>query len=143
MENRTTCSTCGYTSRRQQGFLEIDLNLKTNSTVEECLDLMQTPELLQGENRYQCPQCQSLQTASRTSIPTHLPPVLNISLMRFTYTPSGRVKSKAAIRYGNKLKVSDTEYDLIAVVTHLGTSAHHGHFVCDVFDPRWVKCKRR
>jgi ubiquitin carboxyl-terminal hydrolase 48 len=54
--------------------------------------------------------------------------------MRFTYGNNGRIKSKAAIKYNTTMRIGGLDYALKAVVTHEGSSAHHGHFTADVYD---------
>lgn len=122
MEHSTKCQKCKTASRRTETFLELDLNFKNNDTIEECLDRSFTPEKLSGDNQYHCQHCNSLQDAIRSSRPTTFPPVLNLSLMRFKYTASGRVKNKAVIKYGRELGLRGVKYRLYAAVIHVGSS---------------------
>jgi len=73
---------------------------------------------------YRCPQCDSLQPAIRTTTLKKLPPVLHFELMRFEYDPKSysRKKSKKAITYPRELTLNGDQYELRAVVIHLGTS---------------------
>ncbi|ORX35565.1 hypothetical protein BD324DRAFT_652117 [Kockovaella imperatae] len=143
LESTTQCLTCSTVRRKQDPFLELDVHLINNATVEECLEAQSRPERLDGDNKYACQVCRSPQPALRSLAPNVLPPILNLSLMRFIYATSGRVKSKAVIKFRKHLVIQGQAYDLRAVLTHLGTSAHHGHFVCDVYDQSsdtWLHC---
>lgn len=122
MEHHVECLRCHTTSSRQESFFELDLPLKNNNTVEECLRRIQSTEILSGDNQYRCAKCDSLQDAERRSFVRVLPPYLNLSLMRFTYSANGRTKSKANIRYGRVLVLGNQQYKLCAVVSHVGTS---------------------
>ena len=122
MEHHVECLRCHTSSSRQESFFELDLPLKNNNTVEECLKRIQSTEILSGYNKYRCASCDSLQDAERRSFVRVLPPYLNLSLMRFTYSENGRTKSKANIRYGKSLRLGNREYKLCAVVAHVGTS---------------------
>ena len=122
MEHRVQCLKCNFVSKRQEAYTEFDLRLRPNANIEDLLSDTQQSEILNGENRYRCPQCKHLRAASRSSKPVSYPPVLNLCLMRFTYTSKGRVKRKDPIRYGKTLELNGQTYHLKAVVTHHGMS---------------------
>ncbi|KAL1405904.1 hypothetical protein Q8F55_007584 [Vanrija albida] len=135
-EYQTRCQRCGYTSRNESAFLELEISLKDKSSLQERLAHLLQPELMSGSNQYRCPSCASLQDATRSTILKKLPPVLHFSLLRFVYDPNSgtRKKSKAQISYPRELKFGDDYYDLRGVVVHQGGSAFHGHFTCEVYD---------
>ncbi|WOO83634.1 Ubiquitin carboxyl-terminal hydrolase 48 [Vanrija pseudolonga] len=135
-EYQTRCQTCGYMSRNQSTFLELEISLQDKKSLQDRLAHLLTPEVLSGSNQYRCPDCESLQDATRSTILRKLPPVLHFSLLRFVYDPNSgtRKKSKASITYPRELKLGDDYYDLRGVVSHQGTSAFHGHFTCEVYD---------
>lgn len=80
------------------------------------------------------------------------PQVLHISLLRFIFSAEDytRSKSQHAISYPLKLDMgqflppdahgerSEVWYDLKGVLMHKGVSAHHGHYVAQVHDARFV-----
>lgn len=108
--------------------------------------------------RYFCGYCDSLQTATRHTEITKLPPVLHISILRFVYDiQSGeRRKSKLPLRFDPYLRTSqilntssrtsmsepmaidqtgsEETYELRGVLLHKGPSAYHGHYMAKVFD---------
>lgn len=116
------CLRCGKTSEVDQPFLELDINLIKNGTLEDCMTNSFAVEKLTGDNKYRCQHCRSLQNAERWTIMRQLPAVLNISLMRFKYTNSGRVKSKEKIRYKRVMQLGGVTWKLKAAVIHVGTS---------------------
>ncbi|EIW65966.1 hypothetical protein TREMEDRAFT_11865, partial [Tremella mesenterica DSM 1558] len=144
MEYVTTCE-CGYQSRRPSTFRELELSLKSKSTLDEHIKTFLRPELLNGQNQYSCPICKRLRDATRKTELVKLPPVLQITLMRFIfdYKTESRKKSNVPIEYSTSLKIEDQEYELQAVISHQGSSAHHGHFTCEVYsseDDDWLFC---
>ncbi|WWD17001.1 hypothetical protein CI109_101437 [Kwoniella shandongensis] len=94
------------------------------------------PEILDGDNKYNCPRCHGLRPATRKVVPSQIPKVVHLSLLRFVfdYTSMSRKKSKASIIYPKEIVLANSIYDLRGVITHEGTSAHHGHFICDTYD---------
>ncbi|WRT66676.1 uncharacterized protein IL334_003636 [Kwoniella shivajii] len=115
------------------------------STTENCIDVLMTPERLEGDNRYNCPACMRRREATRRQIPVGLPPVLHMSLMRFVfdYRTLTRKKSPASITYPKTIVLARQQYQLRAVITHEGKSAHHGHFICEVYheaEQSWLLC---
>ncbi|KAF9277639.1 hypothetical protein BGZ68_009155 [Mortierella alpina] len=144
---QTTCKNCKTTSARSCVFYELLLNIKNNCTLMDCFEEFVEPELLEGEDRYACSTCGSLQDASREIKLQTLPPVLNIQLMRFVYDgQSSKRKSKDTIRFPRSIDFSSLLpskgaeiYDLSAVLVHSGTSAHSGHFLAHVLNQRSQK----
>ncbi|KAK8864690.1 hypothetical protein IAR55_001942 [Kwoniella newhampshirensis] len=47
-----------------------------------------------------------------------------------------RKKSKSSIVYPKELVLGNSVYDLRGVITHEGSSAHHGHFICETYDEK-------
>ncbi|GMK59688.1 hypothetical protein CspeluHIS016_0802940 [Cutaneotrichosporon spelunceum] len=145
LEYRTECNTCGYTSSTTSPFMELEVPLQDGCSLEGQLTRMLTPELLDGDNKYRCPQCSSLQPATRSSRLQRLPPALHFALNRFEYTPTSdeRKKSKARISYPRKLRLENVDYDLHGVVVHEGPKATQGHFTAEVYDEndkQWYFC---
>ncbi|THU87228.1 cysteine proteinase [Dendrothele bispora CBS 962.96] len=151
----TTCKTCRYQSERSSDFLELEVNFQNNRKLEDCIDSILETETLSGDNKYLCPQCDSLRDAIRKIQLTSLPPVLHFSLLRFVYDTSTmeRKKSKSTILFPKRLNMNrfvssvDDEtagspqsernvYELCGILLHKGASAYHGHYEAQVFDSR-------
>ncbi|BEI93443.1 uncharacterized protein CcaverHIS019_0510710 [Cutaneotrichosporon cavernicola] len=145
LEYRTKCNTCSYVSSTSSPFMELEVPLRDGCSLEGQIKHMLTPELLDGDNKYRCPQCSSLQPATRSTHLQHLPPALHFALNRFEYTPTSdeRKKSKARISYPRRLRLENVEYDLHGVVVHEGLKATQGHFTAEVYDENdkeWYFC---
>ncbi|XP_072040222.1 ubiquitin carboxyl-terminal hydrolase 38-like [Amphiura filiformis] len=61
------------------------LNEHMQTTVQEMLSHYLTPEVLTGDNKYHCENCQSLQDAEKSIEIVKSPHILVLSLMRFSY----------------------------------------------------------
>ncbi|WVQ77862.1 hypothetical protein IAR50_007560 [Cryptococcus sp. DSM 104548] len=144
MQYITKCE-CEYESITETTFLELELSLKDNTTLQNRLDTFMQPEILDGDNKYDCPSCLKKRSATRRQFPSRLPPVIHFSLMRFVFDMASmnRKKSKASIRYPKEIVLGNSVYELRGVITHMGTSAHHGHFICETYDEptdTWYIC---
>jgi ubiquitin carboxyl-terminal hydrolase 48 len=102
-------------------------------------------ETLEGDNKYHCTTCNSLQEATRQLHITSIPPTLQIQVNRFVFDGKTMSKKKknSSFLFPSCLKVSsylhnyegkEIWYDLRAVLLHRGTSAHSGHYIARVFD---------
>ncbi|KAH9173623.1 cysteine proteinase [Lactarius sanguifluus] len=143
----TTCMRCGTRSENDSDFLEIEVNLEDNATLESRIDVLLQPETLSGDNKYYCSKCQSLEDATRQLVLRRLPPVLHISLLRFVFdlTTFERKKRKHNVSFpvvldmnrflGNQKRTNEENtYELKGVLVHKGSSAYHGHYEAMVFD---------
>ncbi|KAI9508309.1 cysteine proteinase [Russula earlei] len=143
----TTCLRCGARSENDSDFLEIEVNLEDNASLESCIEVLLQPETLSGDNKYRCSRCQSLEDATRQLILQKLPPVLHFSLLRFVFDVMTleRKKRKHNVSFPVVLdmnrflrgQVSANEeniYELKGVLIHKGSSAYHGHYEAMVFD---------
>ncbi|OCF31948.1 hypothetical protein I316_06331 [Kwoniella heveanensis BCC8398] len=144
MQYVTRCD-CGYESRKETTFLELEVSLKDKATLQECLDTSFAPEDLIGDNQYHCPVCMRRRDATRRQQPAAYPPVVHISLMRFMYDykTMARKKVKASISYPKEIQLGQDNYELRGVIIHHGATAHRGHFTCEVWDEAektWLLC---
>ncbi|GAA5896486.1 hypothetical protein JCM5296_000680 [Sporobolomyces johnsonii] len=144
----TRCKTCRQPSERSSTFLELEINLVKDCKLEDRIKHSLKDEELSGDNQYHCERCDAKHDAVRYSKLEELPPVLHFSLLRFVFSMKDftRAKSQHAISYPLQLDMgqylpSDTNgnkrevwYDLKGVLMHKGTSAHHGHYVAQVYD---------
>ncbi|CAH2277791.1 ubiquitin carboxyl-terminal hydrolase 38 [Pelobates cultripes] len=114
------------------------------------------PEILDGNNCYQCENCASLQKAKKTVQITEEPEYLILNLLRFSYDPEHHVKRKifnpVSIPQILRLPVErstslDTDisgavpYALNSVVVHSGATPESGHYYCyarDISLRRWI-----
>lgn len=165
----TQCYGCESVSEHTYPFYELEIHLKPNCILEDCIASLLSEERLEGANqcvliqtegfimltgipiRYNCEHCHGLRDAKRFNRIKSLPPVLHFSLMRFVYDfdMEERRKTNNCITFPAVLDMSfftgeDTAvYDLKGVLLHQGSSAHFGHYTVDLFDNRlqkWFSC---
>ncbi|XP_076315892.1 ubiquitin carboxyl-terminal hydrolase 48-like [Tachypleus tridentatus] len=148
----TRCHKCCTESARPSRFYELCLNIKGHKDIHGSLQEFLQDEKMEGSNQYFCDQCQLKQDATRFIRLLHLPPVLNIQLLRFVFDRQTGQKKKlnSFIRFHEVLDMSaylqkpesPVLYDLSAVLIHRGPSAYSGHYVahiCDRVSGAWFK----
>ncbi|XP_048581076.1 ubiquitin carboxyl-terminal hydrolase 48 isoform X2 [Nematostella vectensis] len=151
----TKCDKCGTESKRPSRFYELDLNIQGHSSLNQCIKEFLKEEKLDCDNQYFCTQCQSKQDARRYIELKHLPPVLNLQLLRFVFDRKTGYKKKlhSFVQFPDELDMSNilrdkyqgdlsTVYELSAVLMHHGSSAYSGHYVAHIRDNKtksWYK----
>ncbi len=114
----TICMTCGTSSERSEGFMDLNLPIvkpqkelkkkggtileafaassekNVDTDVQYCFDQYTCAEMLDGENQYFCSNCNCKRDAKRILKLTELPPVLNIQLSRYVFDRTKFVKKK-------------------------------------------------
>ncbi|GAA6016907.1 hypothetical protein JCM11491_006909 [Sporobolomyces phaffii] len=150
----TRCHECGHASERPASFLELEVSLTRDCKLENRISQSLQDEKLTGDNQYHCENCDAKRDATRYSALTVLPPVLHFSLLRFIFNLKdfSRAKSQHAISYPLALDMGQylpedpatkrkdqVWYDLKGVLMHKGASAHHGHYVAQVYDQQESK----
>ncbi|ESO86253.1 hypothetical protein LOTGIDRAFT_220780 [Lottia gigantea] len=141
IDNQITCSECGTCSGREEDFLDLALTISGYDGLESTLSrYYQETESLDGGNQYQCGKCQKLVDAKKGARLKKLPPILTVSLLRFSYDfyKMERYKEVGEFAFPLELDMApymdkvginrdDEVYELFSVVIHQG-SAHGGHY---------------
>ncbi|XP_054668330.1 ubiquitin carboxyl-terminal hydrolase 42-like [Grus americana] len=137
LRSRVTCLSCRAVSDSYEAFLDVPLDIKAASSVTAALEDFVKPEQLDGENCFQCSQCDKRVAASKGFTIHGAPKVLTLCLKRFQDV-TGRKISKV-VDYPECLDLqpymSQTAgepllYSLYAVLVHSGGSCHVGHYFC-------------
>jgi len=136
------CKACGKESPKEEQFIDLSLPISNiDLDIVSMLHSFLAPELLEGDNKYFCENCNAKQNAEKFSKVKKAPPYLVLTLNRFYYDPATRTRKKILnpIDYPAILSLPvikqdpievDPEYSLYAVIMHSGTSAEHGHYYC-------------
>ncbi|XP_070155965.1 ubiquitin carboxyl-terminal hydrolase 48 isoform X1 [Polyergus mexicanus] len=134
------CSTCGTEYPTSTTFYELDLQLA--ATLKEAIDKYLSEEQLTGANQYHCVTCNDKKDARRFIRLESLPETLNIQLMRFVFHRDSGQKKKlnSYIQFPEDLDMSEYVrcqpqthlYNLVAVLSHKGPSAHSGHYIANI-----------
>merc|ERR1719376_762202 len=133
----TKSSIEGSVSNKIEDLGQGDLG-KKKLTMQDLLDNYLRAEKLEGENKYRCDKCESLQDAVKQTLVTETPSHLMCTLMRFNYDRALSRKSKVCtdIKYELSLNLpqhsdgeaEDHTYSLYAIVVHSGYSSDGGHY---------------
>lgn len=145
---QTKCTECETISSSKSSFLEIEISIVEQDTLQKGLDSFKAPEHLIGDNQYRCDNCDKLVDAKRRRLFQKLPPVLNFQLLRFIYDPETFTKKKytGSFSFPHSIDLKKycivpeneentcTEYVLTAVLLHLGQGATYGHYIAHIRD---------
>ncbi|CEH14446.1 cysteine proteinase [Ceraceosorus bombacis] len=140
LTNETRCLTCETVTSRDESFLDLSIDIEQNSSITSCLRQFSTSEMLCSRNKFFCDTCSGLQEAEKRMKVKRLPNVLALHLKRFKYEEKLQKYVKLAYRvvFPFSLRLFNTSddapdpdrlYDLFAIVVHLGSGPHHGHYI--------------
>ncbi|KAK3807841.1 MAG: hypothetical protein J3Q66DRAFT_289072, partial [Benniella sp.] len=150
-KNRLSCTKCGKTSTTYNAFMYLALPIKAKTagrppqTLTSCLNAFVDPEVMEGEDAWNCPHCKKPRKAIKQLTISRVPNVLLIQLKRFSSDGPFKNKIKAMVQYPVQdldltkylPKRSATEqphpilYDLYAVSNHSG-EVSSGHYTACV-----------
>ncbi|XP_074622517.1 ubiquitin carboxyl-terminal hydrolase 40-like isoform X2 [Acropora palmata] len=137
---KVICKECGFTSEREEDFLDLPLILSGCSSLEQSLSMSYiVKESLEGTNQYKCSSCRRNVDAAKGSKIRKLPPILTFSLLRFDYDfqRGERFKDTKRFSFPSELNMSEfceasnelqnQQYELFSAVIHSG-SCYGGHY---------------
>jgi ubiquitin C-terminal hydrolase len=99
------------------------------------LEALVRPEVLAGDDKWRCDQCQADREATMCTQFEKLPPVFVVQLQRFAYRRrSQRVeKVNAYIEIPNDVAIPEHgeifRYELKSIVVHMGSGLNKGHYI--------------
>lgn len=140
--SKIRCLKCHGKSERRERMMDLTVEIQGDiRTLEEALKQFTAPEILEKENKYNCPSCKSYEKAKKTLSILEAPNVLTIVLKRFQSGKNGKLNK--TVRFPDILDLfpymsgrSDKSpiYSLYAVVVHRDTNnaTFSGHYVCYV-----------
>ncbi|KAJ3184301.1 hypothetical protein HDU87_005148 [Geranomyces variabilis] len=140
LTNETKCLTCETVTSRDETFLDLSVDVEPNCSLSYCLRNFSKSETLCQKNKFFCDNCRSLQEAEKRMIVRQAPNILAVHLKRFKYQEQLQryIKLAYSVPFPLELRLShfvdnadDPErlYELFAVIVHIGTGPHHGHYV--------------
>ncbi|XP_070564811.1 LOW QUALITY PROTEIN: ubiquitin carboxyl-terminal hydrolase 40-like [Ptychodera flava] len=144
--NQIVCQECGRISEREEDFLDLTVAVAGYQGLNDALNSFYNEmELMSGNNQYKCEKCQKLVDATKGAKLRTLPPILTVSLLRFSYdfVKFERYKETGKFTFPMELDmapycedvstVTDTQYELFSVVIHKGSS-YGGHYQAYIRD---------
>jgi len=142
LTNETKFLCCETVTNKDESFLDLSIDIEDNCSLTHCLRNFSAIETLERQDKFYCDTCNSLQEAEKCMKVKKLPNTLIIHLKRFKYDNNMqcrkllyRVVFPLELRLWNT--ATDTEnperyYDLFAIVVHIGSGPHAGHYICFV-----------
>ncbi|CAG9539455.1 unnamed protein product [Cercopithifilaria johnstoni] len=127
------CNKCRRQSVTFEELAQLSIEVPNrNSTIEDCIRNHFQDVELDGSCKWRCPDCESLQTATRRTFLWKLPQVLVIHLKRFTFMGDNWQKNDAHVTFNTfPLKLQTEYFSLYAVVNHRG-SLNSGHYTATI-----------
>ncbi|KAJ2137738.1 ubiquitin-specific protease doa4 [Coemansia sp. RSA 678] len=161
IQSRLTCMACQHTSTTYHMFTELSVPIPDTSSADsangpalhsepqpidiyQCLDAYSESEILDGDNKWMCPVCQTKRTATKRLMIARLPLVLIVHLKRFSTVGHFREKLETNVQIPTMSMClqkyvtfgageQSTLYNLYAVANHFG-SMSSGHYTASVSD---------
>ncbi|CAF0879275.1 unnamed protein product [Rotaria sp. Silwood1] len=151
LRSRVICSRCHYTSDTFEVQYTWIVGVRNQSDLRQSLQQFVCRETLSGENLYRCMKCKQLVPAIKRYTLHKASKILLINLKRFEFGKNSH-KLSHLVRYPEYLNVKpymseehsndqSLNYRLYAVLVHVGSSMHSGHYYSYVRSPnnRWYK----
>jgi len=94
-ETKSLESEYPYVGQKEEPFFALALDIKDKKSLQEALDLYVKPDILEGDNKYQCDKYDNrLIDVQRRTYIKHLPPtvVFNLKRFEFNYQTLERIK---------------------------------------------------
>ncbi|GIX63548.1 ubiquitin carboxyl-terminal hydrolase [Babesia caballi] len=147
LRSETTCHSCKTVTGTMEPFITISVDIFESCDIAHCIKQYCTAELLTGKNQFFCDTCHEYTDASKRVVFEQLPPVLIVHLKRFMFTATCvdsnnnsvlcsdvrrlpySVVTNRTITMESRRQQKAVVYELFAVVSHVGTSPHYGHYV--------------
>ena len=151
LRSRVVCSRCLHTSDTFEVQYTWIVGVRNHTDVRQSLKQFVCRESLSGENLYRCIKCKQLVPAIKRYTLHKASKILLINLKRFEFGKNSH-KLSHQVHYPEYLNVTpymseessndpSLNYRLYAVLVHVGSSMHSGHYFSYVRSPnnQWYK----
>ncbi|KAI9179842.1 hypothetical protein H9P43_005173 [Blastocladiella emersonii ATCC 22665] len=138
LATETRCLTCEATTQTRECFLDLSIDVEANSSIASCLWNFSQSEMMCHKDKFYCDTCSGLQEAERSMKIKKLPLVMALHLKRFKFMEQQQKHVKLMHRvvfptelrlFNSDVEGTDRQYDLFAIVVHIGGTPNHGHYV--------------
>ncbi|ETO27931.1 hypothetical protein RFI_09196 [Reticulomyxa filosa] len=159
------CGGCRRHSFTEEPFYCLSLSAEDTTSLEESLVILSHDELMQGNDKYFCVECQNKKVSKKRMTISRLPPTLIIHLKRFCVSKyssqhkqvtmhkiSQHIQFPEVLDFGekspyiheddlNRIENGDRKYELYAILVHSGPQVGYGHYYALVKSPSgdWFK----
>ena len=136
--NQVTCLDCAHLTEQVQSYADLCLNLPPNTCDKEfSLDDLLYNYLAKEQVAYACSHCGGQRASLRHQFKSH-PRLLLVQLNRF-HSSYGKRSDDVWIPTNLTLPGSKANYKLEGIISHLGKSQTHGHYIFDRYDGQhWI-----
>uniref|UniRef100_A0A7S3D5Z0 Ubiquitin carboxyl-terminal hydrolase n=1 Tax=Palpitomonas bilix TaxID=652834 RepID=A0A7S3D5Z0_9EUKA len=139
----TCCLMCETITTRKESFLDLSVDIESNTSIVGCLRSFSNKEKMEDKNKYLCDKCCCLTEAYRRMKVKELPRILVLHMKRFKYSERLQrfTKLNYRVSFPHDLRLLNTSsdavdpdrlYKLFAVVIHIGSELNHGHYIAVV-----------
>ena len=140
-----TCSKCKKKSTNFEAFNILPLPIPDKvSNLKDCLKEFSKPEVMDGDNKYNCTNCKEYTPAHKNIYLWDLPELLIIQLKRFTNNGISTRKNTETVKFPlenltfdenyHEYRPRNYSYNLYGVVYHMG-SLSGGHYIAFTKNP--------
>ncbi|TIC73760.1 cysteine proteinase [Wallemia mellicola] len=146
LRSRVLCQNSKHASDTFDTFLDLSVNVKGCSNIQESFKSFTALDRLEGANKYKCENCKKPVAATKQFTVHEAPQCLTVHLKRFS--PLGQ-KLNGSLSFDENLDIQkymskgqqSPKYRLYGVVSHYGGSARSGHYIAHVKAPngRWYE----
>lgn len=163
--NQIISKECQHVSETEESFLDLGLSIKGKKNIIDSLELFVEGDPLEGENKYDCSQCQKKVDARKRACLKELPDNLIICNKRFEFDMDyfKRVKLNDYVEFPMELDLTkytkeylekqegrsdavlkDTshyKYNLVGILCHVGSAdtGHYYSFIKDRLSRQWYE----
>ncbi|XP_022717448.1 ubiquitin carboxyl-terminal hydrolase 25-like isoform X2 [Durio zibethinus] len=150
LQSQVKCLGCGGESNKVDDVMDISLDILNSGSLNEAMHKFFQPEVLDGNNKYNCDHCKKLVAARKQLSICQAPNILVIQLKRFEGIFGTKIDR--LIKFEEVLVLSSfmckasqdrqPEYNLFGTIVHSGYSPESGHYYAYIKDAmgRWYRC---
>jgi len=153
LESAVTCQICRHSSITRDRYMDLSLDIVSGhvNTLGDALCDFTKTELLDGDNKVFCENCNRKQQVAKGLRLATAPSILVCHLKRFAYNDYGRlIRLSKHLRFPLHMEIGEymshankakpPPYELVGVLVHQGRSCDSGHYLSYVkFQNEWYK----
>ncbi|CAD8193604.1 unnamed protein product [Paramecium octaurelia] len=124
------CLNCNQIVKTQEDILDLSLSIPNANSIrlEELVEQNCKPEIMDGDNQYQCDNCKAKTNAKRHFTIKKTAKNFIITLNRFDFKHSGNAKILTKVDIPNRIQINQQNLYLQAVIVHSGAQINYGHY---------------
>ena len=119
--NQIISKECEHLSEREEAFMALSLEVKGKRNLAESLQAYIQGDLLSGDNKYECAQCNKKVDAVKRVCVNRLPDTILLSLKRFAFNYETFVREKVNSHFDFPLEMDLYEYSRSGLAEQEGT----------------------